>query len=58
MISFYGFDGRFIGTGSKEIDIKQGKNDVNISFDKEDYSTYKLLIWQGFDNMQALTKVQ
>ncbi len=58
MIAFYDASGILVQLKTADITVKPGKVDLSIDYDKKDYATYKLMIWEDFNNMKPLVVVK
>ena len=58
IVAFYDGDNRFVQMASKPVDVKEGKIDVSIDYENKPYSKYKIMVWEGFDNLQPLMAVK
>lgn len=58
IIAFYDEEQKLIQLQSKDITIESGNLDINIDIENEEYSTYKLMIWDSFSSMQPLISIK
>lgn len=58
IIAFYDANGRLVQLMPKDITVKPGKVDLSIDYDKKDYTTYKLMIWEGMNSIKPLVDVK
>lgn len=58
LLAFYDNSGRLVQFRKENINIKPGKVELNIDYDKKEYDTYKLMIWEDIKNMKPLVSAK
>lgn len=54
IIAFYDGDNRFVQMASQPVNVK---TDCSIEFEDKDYSKFKVMIWESFENLIPLSSV-
>lgn len=58
LLAFYDNNGRLVQIRKEGVDIRPGKVDLDIDYEKKAYDTYKLMIWEDTGTLRPLVSVK